>query len=366
MPGPNDSDNALLTGLPLPTLPASLLLPVTPLPVLVGPDTSQKLNAQETTLPASATSSVATVRPTAKLFDATVLETLKSLPVTPGLKSPLGPYDLGGGFELNFDEQTLAGRISPALARDLTRSSDYLNDGGEYVFTGADCRIMIDCDYKDAQGATRNVRKQLIEATTLSISIHRVKTPARAFGYINPKGVARGTRTCGGTLILTQGTLEVLYRFLGALQDDLSKDTVYHKIDQLPPFNLTLFFSDETGHASFQRVLGVEFSTDGVIRSINDMMVEQTITWIAADVTPLMPLNSSSLLNLDAKQVKAEKSVADAMRMKSERQKNAIKLVGPSAMKDSVKQRVISTLTKEVPTQTVEVSNQIPEVIEAS
>ena len=46
--------------------------------------------------------------------------------------------------------------------------------------------------------------KQLLECTTLTVSVHRVKSPVRACGYINPKGFARGGRTIAGTMILTQ------------------------------------------------------------------------------------------------------------------------------------------------------------------
>ena len=70
---------------------------------------------------------------------------------------------------------------------------------------------------------------------TLTVSVHREKAPARACGYINPKGFARGRRTIAGTLILTQFTVDVLFRFLQAVMpNDLSKDTTYVKPDQIP------------------------------------------------------------------------------------------------------------------------------------
>ena len=139
--------------------------------------------------------------------------------------------------------------------------------------------------------------KQLIELTTITVSVHRVKSPAVACGYINPKGWARGRRTIAGTLVLTKFTTDVLYSFLNSdgFTSDLSKDTTYVKVDQLPPFNLTLLFADEYGNASSQRLLGVELVTSGDVYSIQDMLSEQTISYVAADFTPLMPLNTSSL-----------------------------------------------------------------------
>ena len=52
-----------------------------------------------------------------------------------------------------------------------------------------------------------------------------------------------GTRTVAGSLILTQFTACVMMRFLESfLQFDPSKDTIYSKVDQLPPLNLSLLF----------------------------------------------------------------------------------------------------------------------------
>ncbi len=149
------------------------------------------------------------------------------------------------------------------------------------------------------QGTSKPARqaKQLVELTTITVSVHRVKSPAVACGYINAKGWARGRRTIAGTLVMTKFTTDVLYSFLnsGAFTSDLSKDTTYMKVDQLPPFNLTLLFADEYGNSSSQRLLGVELVTSGDVYSIQDMLSEQTISYVAADFTPLMPLNKSSL-----------------------------------------------------------------------
>ena len=97
-------------------------------------------------------------------------------------------------------------------------------------------------------------------------------------GYINTKGWARGRRTVAGTMVLTQLTTDVLASFLtsSAFTSDLSKDSQYAKVDQLPPFNISMLFADEYGHMSYQRILGVEFVTTGNVHSIQDMLSEQT------------------------------------------------------------------------------------------
>ena len=191
--------------------------------------------------------------------------------------------------------------FSPGMAPQATPDpSDYRNryHGEDEIwrsFSGSDMRIMI--ELADPSGGGNSKARQLLELTTLTVSVHRVKSPVRACGYINPRGIARGSRTTAGTLILTQFTVDLMYRFLfSELTGDLSKDSLYLKPDQLPPFNLTLMLSDEYGNASYRRLLGVEVVTDGVIYSQNDMFAEQTLSYMAADFTPLLPLNRSALL----------------------------------------------------------------------
>ena len=74
-----------------------------------------------------------------------------------------------------------------------------------------------------------------------------------------------------------------------------SADTYYKHVDQLPPFNLTLLFSNELGYASYQRLLGVSFVDDGAVYSIQDQFSERTLVFLAEDFTELMPLTLSSL-----------------------------------------------------------------------
>lgn len=166
------------------------------------------------------------------------------------------------------------------------------------TYTGSDIRVIVDLVNTRTVSNQRTETKQLIECTTFTISIHREKAAVRAAGYINPKGFARGRRTVAGTLVLTQFTVDVLYKFLMGQQlsgHDISKDTQYVKVDQLPPFNMTLLFTDEFGNISYRRVLGVDFVTDGVVYSSNDMLAEQTVSYMASDFTPLIDFNSSAL-----------------------------------------------------------------------
>ena len=163
---------------------------------------------------------------------------------------------------------------------------------GYMTYSGTNIKALLEVG--DNPTGTARFAKELVELTTLSISIHRASTPARGLGFIGAKGYARGGRTIAGTMVFTQFSQEVLFEFLNPLLMgyNLSKDTNYVKLDQLPLFNMTLFFSNEYGYMSYRRLYGVNFITDGVIYSVNDLITEQTITYVASDFSPLTSLNS--------------------------------------------------------------------------
>jgi hypothetical protein len=206
-----------------------------------------------------------------------------------------GFVSIGDGYQLGFDRNTLQGRIQPSLIPDaINGSRNSIFDLATETYTGADVRLLIESTEPAADG--RRYAKQLLEATTITVSTHREVSPVRAGGFINPKGFALGKRTIAGTLIVTQFTTEVLFEFLqGIMMTDGSKDSTFTKIDQLPPFNITMIFTNEAGYASQRRLLGVKFITEGVVYSIQDMLVEQTLSWMALDYTPLIPLDLNNL-----------------------------------------------------------------------
>lgn len=186
------------------------------------------------------------------------------------------------------------------------------------TYTGSDLRIIVDLVDAVTSSVSNPQFKQLVECTTFTVSVHREKAAVRAAGYINPKGFARGRRTIAGTLVLTQFTVDVLYSFLKGQQllaHDLSKDTQYVKVDQLPPFNMTLLFTDEYGSVSYRRILGIEFVTDGIVYSSNDMLAEQTVSYMASDFTPLLDIDSSALFAPDVTSAifAPEKTVASVL-----------------------------------------------------
>jgi len=116
---------------------------------------------------------------------------------------------------LNFDPDTLRGRITPSLASAELAAINQFANGGEAVYSGSNCKVILEMRQLAANGAPR-FSKQLLELTTLSVSVHRAKAQARAAGYINPKGIARGGRTIASTMVMTKFAAEVLLRFLAS------------------------------------------------------------------------------------------------------------------------------------------------------
>ena len=248
--------------------------------------------------PTASASSVASVSssgntPTTWIYDAYG----NRIAVTPGTPSvPMGNTTL----QMDGSKAVFSPGLLPQGATDPQDRTRQYNNEDELVHTyaGSDMRVLIEVPSPPGGAPGPAKRKQLIELTTISISVHRVKSPVRSCGYINPRGFARGGRTIAGTIILTQFTVDVMYRFLydAMVSQDLSKDSFYLKPDQLPPFDMTLLFSDEYGNASHRRLLGVDCATDGTVYSINDLFTEQTISYYAADFTPLLPMNRTTLM----------------------------------------------------------------------
>lgn len=58
-------------------------------------------------------------------------------------------------------------------------------------------------------------------------------------------------------------------------------------IDQIPPFDITLVgVSESTGHASRMVIKGVQFSSDQGGSSVDDLVLERQVTFLANRVTP--------------------------------------------------------------------------------
>jgi hypothetical protein len=148
------------------------------------------------------------------------------------------------------------------------------------------------------------------EIQTISYSIYRPTTPVYTLGRINPSGVVRGQRTIAGSLIFTVFDRHVLKDVINAynfssptepgkvsLNSIGMGDDVYQfssteiaemkknmKTDEMPPFDINITFLNEYGNSATLNIYGVHILTEGQTMSIEDMITENTMQYIAMDI----------------------------------------------------------------------------------
>lgn len=148
------------------------------------------------------------------------------------------------------------------------------------------------------------------ELQTVTYSIYRPTTPVYALGRINPKGVVRGQRAIAGTLIFTVFDRHVLKNVMnGYGNNNGNHDNSYNgsrtnfdftneeiglmkkhmKTDEMPPFTISINFMNEYGNASTLNIFGVHILTEGQTMSIEDMITENTMQYIAMDIDLMDP-----------------------------------------------------------------------------
>jgi hypothetical protein len=139
-------------------------------------------------------------------------------------------------------------------------------------------------EFKVVTGAV----KTLAELQTLSISVYRDKQDVRALGSVYPKGFTRGPRSIAGSMIFTVFHTNVLEEFMSCHSSEF--DGVKYTsaiIDQIPPLDVTVVFANETGHLSRMAIYGLEFQTEGLVLSSEDIITESTLSFIARDFDPM-------------------------------------------------------------------------------
>ena len=133
---------------------------------------------------------------------------------------------------------------------------------------------------------------ELEEIQTLSYSIYRDKFPVRALGSTYVRGYTAGMRTVAGSMIFTVFNEHVLNKILltmGARPNDteISSIPTTTLADQLPPIDIQVNFANEFGDQSYMVIYGVEFVQEGQTMSIEDLLLEQVIQYVARDIDPM-------------------------------------------------------------------------------
>lgn len=128
------------------------------------------------------------------------------------------------------------------------------------------------------------------EMQTVSYSIHREKFPVYTLNSINPRGFCYGPRTIAGSLIFTVIDIHLVRKIIDAnlalfaLQDSPSIAGKRLKMDEMPPFDITITMRNEYGQKGAIYIYGVEIVDEGQTMSIEDLMTEQTMSYLARDI----------------------------------------------------------------------------------
>lgn len=59
-------------------------------------------------------------------------------------------------------------------------------------------------------------------------------------------------------------------------------------LDQLPPVDISLTFANEYGNAAFQKIYDVDFLNEASGVSVDTIIMERQVTWIARNISPIM------------------------------------------------------------------------------
>jgi len=141
-------------------------------------------------------------------------------------------------------------------------------------------------DSVDGQTKTAPVVGVLGNIQTISYSTFREVEPVRSLGKVYADAYTRGPRTIAGTIVWTVLDQHVLAQALGyASSDSITANTIL--VDQIPPFNIIITFNNEYGDVATMGIYGIRMVNEGATFSIDDMITEQTNSFIAEDIDML-------------------------------------------------------------------------------
>ena len=170
----------------------------------------------------------------------------------------------------------------------------------------------------------------------ISYSTTREKAPIYVMGSTDAVSFGRGKRGHAGSLVFTNFDRHALYDFMegaygGGISDkkryyywakrtdvpaggrsqligttfnDLSALGVERRkpnySDQIPPFTITLTSLNEYGNVSVMHIVGVEFINEGSGVSIDDIVTETQMTFVAREILGWRPLMEGAKISGDS------------------------------------------------------------------
>jgi hypothetical protein len=166
----------------------------------------------------------------------------------------------------------------------------------------------------------------------ISYAVQREKAPIYVMGRVDPLSFSRGKRGIAGTIITLMLDQHILFHDpFGSLKFIADNDEIYPSVaslnaaedlnladlgevsatgfssstlsdsftasqawyvDQLPPFDVVIVAANEYGQAAQMRIYGVEILNEGSGFSIDDMVIENQMTYVCRTILPWQRMGS--------------------------------------------------------------------------
>lgn len=162
-----------------------------------------------------------------------------------------------------------------------------------FSYSGSDCRAFASKGFDIIELKSLN---------TVSVSVYESKSPVRRLGHRNVVGFTKSIRTIAGSMILTVVEEHPLQELARAFSNEnvfsLDKDFGYIEGSEssqsiienrlstiLPDFDLSLYYKSEAGKDVYakSRIVGIEFINESIVTSVNDMVTEISLQFVAKD-----------------------------------------------------------------------------------
>jgi len=129
--------------------------------------------------------------------------------------------------------------------------------------------------------------KQFGSIQTITISSERPSGPVRCLGFAGARGYVRGVRTIAGSLIFTVLDRDV-FAEVYQQSDNESIEEFPLFVDQIPTFHIVATAANEMGFTSSLSIIECTLTNFGMTLSVDDLMIEQSFTYVARYVSPFM------------------------------------------------------------------------------
>lgn len=167
----------------------------------------------------------------------------------------------------------------------------------------------------------------------ISYAIQREKAPIYVMGSVDPLSFSRGKRGIAGTIITLMLDSHFMYskafkdkkaildkdelvprqgartdatdNLIGQRVEDFDFDaknvdqayqlSTAHYVDQIPPFDVVIVAANEYGKAAEMRIYGIEILNEGSGFSIDDIVIENQMTYVARTILPWQKLGEFDL-----------------------------------------------------------------------